>query len=196
MCGRYFIDEEDIEVREIINEAIMNTGNIEIKTGEIFPTNKVPILLHDGSKTKPVVMEWGFPNFYKNGVIINARAETALEKRTFKDSLSARRCVIPTSGFFEWKKKDGSKNKDKYLFTLPKSNILYLAGFYNNYKVDGAIINKFVILTTAANRSMSDIHDRMPLILSKNELKDWITNRDFALNFLHSIPPNLDKVIV
>lgn len=194
MCGRYLIDDKDYEFREIITEAVRNSGDTNIKSGEIFPTDKVPVLLQDGSYTKPYVMGWGFPNIYKSGVIINARAESALEKRMFKDSLLSRRCVIPASGFFEWEKKGSAKNK--YLFTLPGSNMIYLAGFYNGYIIGGMPVNRFVILTTAANRSISDIHDRMPLILLKNEVRDWITNRDFALSFLSSIPPDLDRSLV
>lgn len=115
MCGRYYIDDEDIAFRKIIHEAVSNKGDMNVKTGEIFPAYKAPVLLNDGKRTRPFIMEWGFPSFYKSGVIINARAETALEKRTFKEPLLSRRCVIPASGFFEWQRNDDSKIKDKYL---------------------------------------------------------------------------------
>lgn len=82
------------------------------------------------------------------------------------------------------------------LFTLPKSSILYLAGFYNEFKIDGESVNRFVILTTAANRSMADIHDRMPLIIMEADVANWTSNTDFALRALKATPPNLDKVKV
>jgi hypothetical protein len=80
------------------------------------------------------VAVWGFPNFRsKSGVIINARAETALDKKTFRESLLSRRCVIPSTGFFEWTKTGAKK---KYLFRETGKSLLYMAGIYNDYGND------------------------------------------------------------
>jgi putative SOS response-associated peptidase YedK len=126
MCGRYIIEPDDAEIRSVINEAVKHLGETEsVKTGEIFPTNNAPVLALGENSMRPYIMKWGFPNFRGKGVIINARAETALENRTFRESVLSRRCIIPASGFYEWKSSE-TKHKDKYLFTLPQSYSILL----------------------------------------------------------------------
>lgn len=189
MCGRYLIEEKDIEIRNIINDTIKTLGE-GVKTGEIYPTNNAPVLIGE-DEIKPALMTWGFPNYQNKGVIINARAETAGEKRTFHDAFFTRRCVIPSSGFYEWAHTEGKMQKDKYLFKLPQSNILYMAGFYSDFKIDGVLSKRFIILTTRPNSTIEDIHNRMPVVLSENNVEDWINDTDEAINILDAIPPDL-----
>lgn len=104
MCGRYtfFTDRELQEVDEII-EQISNEIQLEkMKKGEIFPTNVAPVLLPQDDIVGPRLLAWGFPNFQSKGVIINARSETVREKIIFASSMERRRCVIPSTGFYEW----------------------------------------------------------------------------------------------
>ena len=107
---------------------------------------------------------WGFPGFDKGKLLINARAESVKDRPTFADSFAERRCVLPAAGFYEWDRK-----KEKVIFTVPESKILYLAGIYRPYGEE----NRFVILTREANASMAPVHDRMPLILSRGEVRPW-----------------------
>lgn len=108
---------------------------------------------------------WGFPGFDKGKLLINARAESVKDRPTFADSFAERRCVLPAAGFYEWDRK-----KEKVIFTVPESKILYLAGIYRPYGEE----NRFVILTREANASMAPVHDRMPLILSRGEVEPWV----------------------
>jgi len=174
MCGRYtiFTDQENKEILKIIRGF-----EDKIKTGEICPTNPAPVILADGVH----VYNWGFPNFRNKGVIINARSETVEEKRMFKTSLAERRCVIPSTGFYEW------KEKQKYLFTLPNSPVLYMAGIYSEFAGETC----YVILTTVANKSVREIHNRMPLVLPREMLNDWIVKDNAAMHILHDTPPEL-----
>lgn len=178
MCGRYaiFTDQENKEIMEIIRQ--VNEKHNNIKLGEIYPTNEAPVILD----SKIDVFKWGFPNFVKKGVIINARSESVEEKRMFKTSFAERRCVIPSTGFYEW------KGKEKYHFTLPNNPTLYMAGIYNQFDNE----NRFVILTTKANKSMENIHDRMPVVLEKNMIKEWIGDYSIAMHILHQKPPMLN----
>ena len=191
MCGRYnFSAEESREIGKIIEEVQRKYGASSVKVGEVFPTNQVAMLVGEENELRPQPVIWGFPNFRsKSGVIINARSETAEEKRTFAESLKVRRCVVPTSGFYEWTQ---DKEKIKYLFNCPSGGALYLAGLYNDYGDE----RRMVILTTAANKSVSDIHNRMPVVLSDNELADWVGNPNRALEILHRPGPLLEKVAV
>lgn len=191
MCGRYslFTDEESREVWNIVQEVNKRYPDNNMKTGEVYPTNEAPVLVGEQGVIAPQPQIWGFPHFAKKGVIINARSETALEKKMFRESLLNRRCVIPTTGFFEWEQ---NKEHNKYLFRLPGESVLYLAGFYNEFKD----IRRYVILTAKANDSVMKIHNRMPIVMRKEDLNNWITNTDGALKFLEGEHPALISQVV
>ncbi|QAT49154.1 SOS response-associated peptidase [Caproiciproducens sp. NJN-50] len=186
MCGRYvlFADWDLKEIQEIIEE--VQRKNETFKTGEIFPTDKAPILIQKQNRVTPEAVAWGFPHNYNKGVIINARVETVQERPMFRNCLSARRCVIPSTGFFEW---SHDANKVKYRFNLPGTDVLYMAGLYNEFQGE----RRFVILTTAANFSMQDVHDRMPVVLDANGKSRWLEDMQGAMEMLNHVPPELMK---
>lgn len=176
MCGRYeFSDEKEIEeIHKIVEEIQRSYGDeSQYKTGEIFPTNDAPILIHENAGLKARIMKWGFPKWDGKGVIINARSETAADRKMFSKPLFEKRCIIPAIGFYEWQR------KDKYFFTVRNSPVLYMAGIYNIFKDKGGERNCFTILTREANSYINDIHERMPVILYPNELLDWIQDDRF-----------------
>ena len=115
--------------------------------------------------------------------MINARAETVCVKPMFRRSMVAQRCAIPASGYYEW-----DAGKHKYFFQIPGKPI-YLAGIYDN--CEGT--NCFVILTTAPNATVKDIHDRMPLILNHDQVRPWLTDAQSALGLLTIVPPALQR---
>lgn len=177
MCGRYSLSvEESQQLRDLLSRLAVP----ELKTGEIFPTNLAPII---NREMAPDAARWGLPKYSGSGVIINARAETAPEKRLFRQNLLARRCAVPTTGFYEW-----DAQKRKHLFRMAGEPLLYLAGFYT----DGPE-RRFVILTTQANASVQQVHSRMPLILSPQQLPLWAQDTDFALEHLSASMPPLES---
>lgn len=190
MCGRYvlFSDTEMQDIRDIIDE-VQRKVNGEIKTGEIFPTDKPPVLIQQQGIITPEAVKWGYPGFQGKGVIINARSESAMEKPMFHRSLETKRCIIPSTGFYEW---THSGQKIKYQFNLPESGSLYMAGLYNEF--DGQ--QRFVILTTDANDSMIKIHSRMPVVLARSEIGQWMNSYQGALDVLHAERPMLIKAPV
>jgi putative SOS response-associated peptidase YedK len=185
MCGRFvvFDDKEITEINSILREIDRkyNGTGLSAKTGEICPTNTVPVLAISEGKPALSLMRWGFPKWGgKKSVIINARAETADQKRTFAKPLAERRCVIPSTGFYEWRRdENGKTTRDKYLFTMTDSPMLYMAAVYTEVDDDNPLRERFCILTCEANESMRDIHSRMPVILYKNELTRWLTDSAF-----------------
>lgn len=187
MCGRYslFDEQDNAEIRRIIAEVNQRYLEQPVRTGEIFPTNTVPILTADGSVLIPKPFVWGFPKYTGSGVIINARAETAEEKKTFRQSLFTGRCIVPSTGFYEW-----DAQQRKYLFRLPGEQMLYMAGISRVY--DG--ISRYVILTTAANDSMQDVHHRMPVVLPRDKIQMWMMDTDAAVAYLHSEMPQLVRM--
>lgn len=188
MCGRYnFTVEQSDEIREILEKLNAKIHGKEARVGEVFPTNLAPILIGEERKAEPTLSIWGFPKFDQKGVIINARSETAFEKRTFRDSLLNRRCIIPSTGFYEW-----DSEKRKFLFRMEGTSALYMAGLYSYYQEE----MRFVILTTDANESMKEVHTRMPLVIPKQEIDLWLMDNNATNEILHRVPPMLVKEAV
>lgn len=186
MCGRYYIadDETNAEIRKICSEITMKYQNtspcVPMITGEIRPTNAAPVLLAQRESTQPELMTWGYPRWQGSGVLINARAETAAEKPLFRSSISQRRCIIPSNGFFEWDHNEGHA-KSKFLLQLKESPILYIAGLYSNFEdKSGKKYAAYVILTVNANESVLPIHDRMPLIVEPGKNYQWLHDEKYA----------------
>ena len=153
------------------------------RTGDVFPSQNAMILKGEGNHLAAEQMRWGFPGFEKGKLLINARAETALERPTFRESVQDRRCIIPARGFYEW-----NKSKEKFIFERKDAPVLFMAGCYNWYEGQ----ERFVILTTDANSSVAPVHNRMPLILEPEELKDWVLDDQATESLLHKTPVLLE----
>ena len=156
MCGRFYVDDETIKEIEKIIKKIDNRLKAKTKQGDVYPTNQSPVLQEENNDIVLSNMIWGVPQYNRKGVIFNARSETALEKRTFADSMKYRRCLVPVKGFYEW-----DKSKNRIAFERPDEQVMLLAGIWNLYGLN----KRFTIITTAANESMIPVHDRMPLII-------------------------------
>jgi len=115
---------------------------------------------------------------------INVRSETITEKPSFRDAYKKRRCVIPVSGFYEWKKE--GKIKRPHAIHLRDLSIMSLAGIWEYWKKDGQEIYSFAIITRAANKFIEPLHHRMPVMLADHVLDSWLDasnpNPDHLLN--------------
>lgn len=173
MCGRFFVDAKNREIDRLL-EALPPNGP-PVKLGDIYPTNPALVLTQQKDLPQPEVMTWGFPAPGGKGVIFNARAESALVKPFFANSLRTRPVAIPVNGFYEWQAVQGQKHKDKYFFFAEDTDIIYLAGFWKYFsdKSDGSCAY-FTILTTMANESISPYHNRMPILLHMSEVPAWL----------------------
>ena len=180
MCARYFINIDIETIKEIFDAIERRYPGVVMSRGEIYPTDTVPIITKDG----PAPSFWGLPRHDGKGHVINARSETADEKRMFRNAFRYGRCVIPTNGFYEWTK---TKQKIKYLFELPDEELLYLAGLFE--EVDNKLC--MVVLTQAANESVTDVHDRMPVILTGDQLTLWLNETEDAKRMLEATAPRL-----
>lgn len=187
MCGRYLFSVSGSKELEAIAAQVRQKYGTKAANfampEEMYPSATAPVLVQEDGKLTAELQSWGLPGL-RSGLIINARAETVSVRQMFRRSLFDRRCVIPTAGFYEW---DGAKHK--YYFHLPHEPVLYLAGIYDC--VGG--VNSFVILTTAPNDSMKEIHDRMPLVLLPEQVGPWLTNPEKVLEILAATPPMLAK---
>lgn len=182
MCGRYLIDEEiSGEIRRIctrLDERLLSG----IQRKEIYPSGKAPVIRGEGEDLVPVTAAFGAPGFQKGKLIINARAETVEEKPFFRDSFENRRCVVPAAGFYEW-----DPGRNKIFFHRTPGQVMYMAAVYKFTDEDC----RFIILTTEGNASMDGVHERMPLVLEREEAIDWIQAPEAARMLLHRTPPLL-----
>lgn len=198
MCGRFYVDEGTArEIERVIRGVDLRIQ--KIRTGDIFPSQsagiltchsqqKNPLSAGPAAKNSPALelneMHWGFPQYQKKGLLINAKAETVLERRTFRESVLHRRCVIPARQFYEW-----DLDKNKVTFFREDRAVLFMAGFYNRFQDEV----RFIILTTQANASVSPVHNRMPLVLDEGELEDWVYDDKFTEYVLHKTPTELRR---
>ncbi|SFI22008.1 Putative SOS response-associated peptidase YedK [Pseudobutyrivibrio sp. OR37] len=184
MCTRYALDITQPELKEIIDIAKnsrLTTKFVDtharplITDGEVRPTDIVPVIAPNSKGEKCVFpMQWGFTARDNKRSLFNARLETASEKPTFKDAWQSHRCIIPASYYYEWehfKSPDGKiKTGNKYAIQPTGSSTTWLCGLYRIEK--GYPV--FVILTKDPTEDLSKIHDRMPLMLPKDKIEDWI----------------------
>lgn len=162
MCGRYYVDDETArEIEKIVRQL---DRKLLIK-GEIYPGQKASVIAREAGEDVLRQMEWGYPAPQNKGLVINARSESALQKRMFSESVMNRRCLIPAGWFYEW-----DRDKNKITFKPEGRQGMFLAGFWK-YFSEG---NRFIILTTNANASVRSVHDRMPLILDEERSRAWL----------------------
>lgn len=175
VCGRYYIAEDDLsdELSRMIDELNRKKTPEGLKTsGEIFPSDIVPVLANSRKQdVQPFAMRWGYA--FPNGrPIINVRSETAAQKPMFRDGMRQRRCVIPASHYFEWERRGAARTK--YAIRPAHADTLYLAGIYHLENHDGVIVPAFTILTRDATPGIAFIHPRMPVLLPPDATADWL----------------------
>lgn len=187
MCGRYHFSAELLdEIRDLTEQKDWKL-ELGVLDRDIHPGDTAPVITaagDQGGSLKVCRQKWGYPGPGGKGLVFNARSESVFEKRMFRDSVSQRRAVVPVSWFYEW-----NKNKEKFTFTREGSRILFLAGFYGRYE-DG---DRFVILTTQANASMAPVHSRMPLVLEREQVREWILDSTKTKELLGQEPPRLAR---
>lgn len=178
MCGRFFVAMDDPEILEILKEIELENRRQRldlppIKTGEVFPKDYSAVrIAPKGEAPRHQQMRWGFTSYDQKGLLINARAETVLQKDTFKKPALESRCLIPASYYFEWKKDDKTNRKIKHIMRDSRSTTLYMAGIFRMEADDS--VPRYVILTRNASKEVSDIHHRMPVIFDHQEQEAWL----------------------
>ena len=191
MCGRYALDA-DIDLLIAHYKAMIGEKEFE-GSGEIFPTNTVPIIRETDNR-KIDFLKWGFAPSFTKKPLINARGETVDVKPTFKNAFINKRCIIPATSFFEWEKVGDKKLRRKISI---KQDLFSLAGLYSSFYDNGKEYEAFTILTINANEQMSHIHDRMPVILRGDQEDIWLDSSNKDILMLKSlIAPWQEELII
>ena len=178
MCGRYFFGDRTAD--EVEKELGLRPGSISPRLGDATPGMMLPGIVKNLDVQD---FFWGLKS-RDNKLIINARAESAEGKPMFSESILKRRCLLPAAGFYEW-----DKSKTKFVFKRPDGKPMYLAGIYDLSKGE----DSFVILTTAANKSMEPVHDRMPVMIDAVNAQDYLKDPAAALDMLKEPMPELER---
>ena len=194
MCGRYYVDDSVCPaVERLFRQSAggmtddgLSSGIDRQKwpAGDVRPTDTAPVITAAGNEIRLHFLRWGYPGVRNGQTIFNARAESVLEKRIFQNGVQQHRAAVPCARFYEW-----NRNKEKAEFFREDSPAIFMAGFYDIF-ADG---ERYMILTTEANASMKETHDRMPLILEEDEVRGWILDGSRTESILTSVPVLLGK---
>jgi putative SOS response-associated peptidase YedK len=175
MCGRYsliFIDDLGNRFR-VFNPMIGSRSRFNVAPG-----NEMPIIIHH-EKNELVMMKWGLVPHLVTDIQsaqrpINARAESLSEKPSFTELLTDHRCLVPASGFFEWKKK--GNRKIPFYFHLPEAPLFAIAGLFDQWAdLKGNHLTTYTIITTTPNECVAKIHNRMPAVLLPGYEDRWLS---------------------
>ncbi len=178
MCGRFALVSESAEISEKFN---VEKISYDFKPDwNISPGQHIPAVIHREGQNVLVSFIWGLiPSWAKDPSIgnrlINARAETVHIKPSFKNAFKKRRCLIVADGFYEWKK-EGRKKIPLY-FHLRSGEPFGMAGLYETWmSPEKTEIATCTIITTDANQLVAPAHDRMPVIVPKDQERTWISD--------------------
>lgn len=204
MCGRIIhkftwqeiqnhLDEYRIRIRE---DLLLSGG--PASNEDAAPKSRVPVLYAVRDALKPgeqlvldgMMMLWSLvPHWAESSQVrfstFNARSENAATKPAFREAFRSRRCVLPVTGFYEWRtNEDGSKQR--FLITRADGTPMYIAGLWDRWVSNDGREELFscTVLTTEPNAEMRSVHNRMPCILEPEDIKAWINP---ALNEVESI---------
>jgi|SRR5882724_149418 len=196
MCGRFTVRLTWEQIHGLLNipPAKRDPAQRELDLNpryNVAPSQKIPVVRLDPAGQRELVMlRWGLiPSWATDPKIgykmINARAETVATAPSFRAAFKRRRCLIPTSGFYEWKKLEDD-SKQPYLIQMRDGEPFSFAGLWERWDKGEEPIETCTIITGEPNSLVADLHNRMPVILDPADYDAWLTGSD---------PPALQKML-
>jgi putative SOS response-associated peptidase YedK len=187
MCGRYsLICIDDLGNRFRVFNPMMGAR----PKFNVSPSGEMPVIVRR-EKDEMAIMRWGLVPHWTKDIRaalrpINARAESLGEKPLFRSLLKTGRCLVPASGFYEWKKE--GKQKVPFYCTVPESPIFAFAGLCDTWVgQDGTMLATYTIITCEPNALLKEVHNRMPVILIRENEERWLSRDPPAQQELPSI---------
>jgi putative SOS response-associated peptidase YedK len=176
MCGRFYLD---VEQDKLIAQFGLKDAPPLVARFNIAPSQDIAAVRMGESGRELVMLHWGLIPFWAKEEklafsTINARADTAATKPAFREAFKHRRCLIPASGFFEWKAVKGGKQP--YCIRGKDGELIGLAGLWEHWedRESGKVVESCTILVTDANEAVRSIHERMPVILDPDDYDTWL----------------------
>lgn len=178
MCGRYSLAPKKPQKEAMSLETDL-PAELQVSYN-IAPVQQAYVI--SGNQPRRLQsMQWGLvPHWSKDGKnsgkLINARAESILEKPSFREPVQSKRCLVPADSFYEWRKEPGGA-KTPYRIFLRSGDMLYMAGIWDEWPGNSEKKCTFSIITTTPNAEMSTLHDRMPVILADAAARElWLSD--------------------
>lgn len=189
MCGRFTLGVEP----DSLFEYFQLHGEVPAYrlSWNITPSQHVPIIVTDTEQGRIcLLMHWGLiPHWSKQPDpryrMINARSETIAVKPAYRDAFRMSRCLVPTDGFYEWQQ--NGKNKQPYYIYMREHRCFAMAGIWSRWRSAEQCIDSFAIITTSANHLMQPVHERMPVILTRENFDTWLQPDGQDKNRLESL---------
>ena len=181
MCGRYVVTKPVTKTADLVKT------NIKVEDKDNYnahPTQKLPIIKSYTNGKALENCDWGLvPAWAKDKKdfrpLINARLETLMEKVSFKNLIQTSRCLVVADGYYECKR--DNKDRTPYYFTKDDSSLIFFAGIHQN--------NQFCVITREATDAIKEIHHREPLIISEEQILDYLNIKKEGMDILRSIKP-------
>ena len=192
MCTWFYADYKSLEnyitiaqKSPLANEIMVTMSRSVAMTGDIRPTDVAAVIASGKSGNIGVFpMVWGFTNEASSKPIINCRIETADQKNLWRESWHTRRCAIPASWYYEWgvlpteegynSRQQRDIKKTRFIIQPTGAEITFLAGLYRYEEHNGKQIPMFSVITRESLEPVRSIHDRMPLMLKHEDVRDWV----------------------
>ena len=174
MCGRYNLRATPAEIQQFFD--VLRVPDLPPRYN-VAPTQAMPVVRAGDEHTECVLARWGLiPSWASDPGIgarmINARSETVAEKPSFRAAFKRRRCLVPASGYYEWQKVSGEKQP--YHIHRPDDGLFAFAGLWERWSKGSEPLESFTIITTAAPPDLARLHDRMPVILPREQYALWL----------------------
>jgi len=178
MCGRYVLKATLEELQKTYGAVPDGTFPVE-PNYNVAPSHHMPVILEQDDERIIRSHRWGLVPFWADSLntgysMINARGESLAKKKSFQKPFKSQRCIVPASGFYEWKKT--SSGKFPHYIQRKKSDLMHFAGLWEHWEdpENGETVNSYTIITTDANAPIEELHDRMPAMLMPEEFDTWL----------------------
>ena len=197
MCGRYYRKTDAAGLADALHATATGDPLLYAPAFNIAPTTTQPVLRQDRDTfaRELVPMRWGLVGFGSKGIdpkrsTFNARAESLEHSSLWKRPLHKQRCIVPMSGYYEWRKAD----KVPFRFELTDSPTIGAAGLWDAWKSDdGSWLQSFSIITTDPNSVAASVHDRMPVLLQQKDFDEWLNRDETERPPVHLLRPYPDN---
>ncbi|PLS09458.1 SOS response-associated peptidase [Neobacillus cucumis] len=201
MCGRFTLSATIDEIMDRFDIQSFLDEEMYAPSYNIAPSQLVLAVINNGTSNRMGFLKWGLVPPWANDIsignkMINARAETITEKPSFRNAFKKKRCLVIADSFYEWKR-HSDKAKTPMRIKLKSNELFAMAGLWEGYKSpDGKMLYSCSVITTQPNELMKDIHDRMPVILTREDESTWLNPEMADINLLKSLLVPFDEKLM